>query len=640
MFPADFDHDAAVTFPRITAAMCARGRVVAEPRLSPDGATVAFAVTVEGRGSIVVVPADGGPELVITSSPASLPVAAYGGGVFDWLPGSDGLVYVGADGRLYRQSVAGGPPQAIVADGPVAAPAVSPNGLSVAYVKDGRDVAVASLAENPPWPVRLSLGADFALDPTWSPDGLSVAWHEWDVPAMPWDDSRIVVAPADGTGKPVPVPVSVPGSPEAGAGSGAAVSQPRFAPDGSTLSFLCDAGGWLNLWAASPGGADPRPLLEEPAEHGGPSWGPGERSYAWSPDGRRVVFCRNEAGFGRLCLLDIGSGQVEELDRGVYHGLSWAGDRIAGIRSGARTPNQIVMLEWGGGTAPAAQRVVARGPVAGFEAAGLVEPEPVEWEGDDLRGVGRTVHGRLYRTSRPLEELRAGQPPPLLIWIHGGPTGQNMVTFIARVAYFCDRGFNVLQIDHRGSTGWGRAYAQVLRGEWGRLDVTDAAAGMEAAAVNGWGSKNRMAPIGASAGGFTVLSLLALYPELCGAGVDLYGVTDLFDLDETTHRFEAHYLRSIVGPLPAAAERYRNRSPLALADRITAPLLVLQGSADKVVPKVQSDALVARLQARGTTVEYHVYDGEGHGWNRPDVVEDELHRTWAFLHRHLVRRRP
>jgi dipeptidyl aminopeptidase/acylaminoacyl peptidase len=198
----------------------------------------------------------------------------------------------------------------------------------------------------------------------------------------------------------------------------------------------------------------------------------------------------------------------------------------------------------------------------------------------------------------------------------------------------------VLQVDHRGSTGWGRAYAQALRGEWGRLDVEDAAAGMRAAAANGWGSENRMAPIGGSAGGFTVLSLLAVYPELCGAGVDLYGVTDLFDLDETTHRFEAHYLRSVVGPLPAAAERYRSRSPITLADRISAPLLVLQGSADKVVPKPQSDALVARLRARGTLVEYHVYDGEGHGWSRPDVVEDELERTWAFLHRHLVRRHP
>ncbi|HSS11375.1 MAG TPA: S9 family peptidase [Acidimicrobiales bacterium] len=619
---------------RITAAMCARGRVLAEPRLSSDGSSLAFAVTADGRGSIVVVPTDGGPELVITAAPPSSPTAAYGGGVFDWLASGDSLVYVGADGLLYFQPVAGGPARTVVTDGPVAAPAVSPDGTKVAYIKDGRDVGVASLGETAPWPIRLSTGADFALDPAWSPDGLSIAWHEWDVPAMPWDDSRIVTASADGTGKPEPVAIS----------GAAAVGQPRYAPDGSALGFLCDADGWLNLWSANPSGADPRPLLTEPAEHGGPSWGPGERSYAWSPDGRQVVFCRNERGFGRLCLLDVASGQVRELDRGIYHGLSWIAGRIAGIRSGAKTPGQVVVLEPGsepGATAGATTRkTVARGPVAGFESSGLIEPEAVDWEGDDLPGVGRTVHGRLYRTTQAIEELPAGEAPPLLVWIHGGPTGQNQVVFNARVAYFCDRGFNVLQVDHRGSSGWGRAYTQALRGEWGRLDVADTAAGMRAAAANGWGSPNRIAPIGGSAGGFTVLLLLALHTDVCGAGVALYGVTDLFELDETTHRFEAHYLHSIVGPLPEAAERYRERSPVVLADRITAPLLVLQGSADKVVPKAQSDALVARLQQRGTTVEYHVYDGEGHGWSRPEVVEDELERTWTFLRRHLLRRRP
>jgi dipeptidyl aminopeptidase/acylaminoacyl peptidase len=137
----------------------------------------------------------------------------------------------------------------------------------------------------------------------------------------------------------------------------------------------------------------------------------------------------------------------------------------------------------------------------------------------------------------------------------------------------------------------------------------------------------------------TVLLLLARYPELCAAGVDLYGVTDLFDLDETTHRFEAHYLRSIVGELPAEAIRYQERSPITVAAGITAPLLVLQGSADNVVPQAQSASLVAAVRAAGGTVEYQVYDGEGHGWNRAEVVEDELQRTWAFLRRFVLRRR-
>nr|MDQ6949998.1 prolyl oligopeptidase family serine peptidase [Actinomycetota bacterium] len=206
-------------------------------------------------------------------------------------------------------------------------------------------------------------------------------------------------------------------------------------------------------------------------------------------------------------------------------------------------------------------------------------------------------------------------------------------------AFFCDRGASVLQVDHRGTTGCGRAYAQALHGGWGRLDVADAAEAMRAAAAQGWGDPGRMVPIGSSSGGLTVLLLLATHPELCAAGVDLYGVTDLFDLDETTHRFEGHYLRSIVGELPAEANRYQARSPINVAGRITSPLLVLHGSADNVVPKSQSDSLVAAVRAAGGTVEYHVYDGEGHGWNRAEIVEDELERTSAFLRRFVMRRR-
>ncbi|MDQ6616155.1 MAG: LpqB family beta-propeller domain-containing protein [Actinomycetota bacterium] len=619
--------------------MCGRGRVLAEPRLSPDAQSVAFVATAGGRGALVVVPVTGGPETVVTADPPPPPTASYGGGVFDWTPKSDSLVYVGADRLLYRQRVAGGSPRLVVGDGPVASPAVSPDGSRVAYVRDGRHVAVASLDDGGPWPIRLSEAPDFAFDPAWSPDGRAVAWHEWDVPAMPWDDSRVMLASFDDGGAPRVAAVPV--------GSPAAVSQPRFSPGGTVLAFLCDAAGWLNLWQARPDGTDAMPLVSEGAEHGGPSWGPGQRSYAWSPDGRHLVFCRNEAGFGRLCLVAVtgeGAGAIRDLDRGVYCGLTWVGDRIAGVRSGARTPDQVVVLDVSpeSGLAPAPRsasprrRILARGPVAGFEAQGLVEPEPVTWEGEAVANLGTTVHGRLYRGGVGGGGDLAGL---LLVWIHGGPTGQDQVRFNARAAFFCDRGASVLQVDHRGTTGWGRAYAQALHGGWGRLDVADAAEAMRAAAAQGWGDPGRMVPIGSSSGGLTVLLLLATHPELCAAGVDLYGVTDLFDLDETTHRFEGHYLRSIVGELPAEANRYQARSPINVAGRITSPLLVLHGSADNVVPKSQSDSLVAAVRAAGGTVEYHVYDGEGHGWNRAEIVEDELERTSAFLRRFVMRRR-
>jgi dipeptidyl aminopeptidase/acylaminoacyl peptidase len=608
--------------------MCAGGRSVAEPRLSPDGSSVAF---VAGPGShLVVVPAVGGPELVVTADPLVASVAPYAGGAFDWVAAGDALVYVGADGGLHHVPATGGPSRVVAEGEEVASPAISLDGSRVAYVLDGRHVAVAGIAEDGPWPVRVSSaapGPDFAFDPAWSPDGSRIAWMEWDGPQMPWDGARIVTAGTDGGDRRV-----------VAGGEEVAVSQPRFSPDGSHLAFLCDAGGWSNLWVApTEQGSGARPVVDEPYEHGDPPWGPGQRSFAWSPDGTALAFCRNDGGFRRLLVAGLDGSHPREVASGIQGGLSWVGDRVAAVRSEPRTPTEVVVLDVASGPEVAGPggrtvKVVARGPVGGFEEAGLVEPEPVEWIGPAVGGLDAgPVHGRLYRPSRP-----GPVPPPLLVWIHGGPTGQMPAAFNARLAFFLDRGWGVLAPDHRGSTGWGRSYAQALQGRWGELDVADTAAGMRAAADRGWADPRRMVPIGGSAGGFTVLLLLALHPELCAAGVDLYGVADLLELDETTHRFEAHYLHGVVGALPETVDRYRERSPVNVADRIRAPLLILQGSADKVVPPAQSLAVAEAVRAGGGVVEHHVYEGEGHGWSRRETVVDELERTESFLRRHVL----
>jgi dipeptidyl aminopeptidase/acylaminoacyl peptidase len=594
--------------------MCAYGRTLAEPRLSPDGSLVAFLANVAGRGQLVVVDADGGPERVVTSDPPPRPAAAYGGGAFDWTPSSDALVYAATDGGLWRVPVTGGVPRRVVApqpDGPAAAPAVSPDGTRVAFVVDQHHVGVVPL-DGDAWPVRLSTNADFCFDPVWSPAGDTVAWHEWDVPDMPWDGGRIVVRSSS---------ANEPAKVVAG-GPGVSVQQPRFSPDGARLAYLSDEGGWLTIHV------DGKPLTDDDAEHGDPSWGLGQRSFAWSPDGTRIVHSRNEGGFGAARIVTVATGESTDLGKGVHGGWTWRGDRICALRSGARTPSQIVV--WRNETD---RTTLARGPLEGFEALDLPEPERVDWLGDD----GGTVYGRLYR---PRFSATGVDPAPMIVWIHGGPTSQTQVVWNARAAFFLERGWALLFPDHRGSTGHGRAYAQAMAGRWGDLDTSDCAAGMRAAAANGWGDPRRMVPMGGSAGGFTVLNLLAHHSDLCAAGIDLFGVTDLFDLDETTHRFEKHYLHSIVGPLPESADRYRERSPVTVADGITAPLLILQGDADPVVPVAQSRAIAQRLQALGRTVELHEYEGESHGWLRPATVVDELERTESFLRRHVLRWRP
>jgi dipeptidyl aminopeptidase/acylaminoacyl peptidase len=565
------------TVTSITAAMCGRGRSLSEPRLSPDGARVAL-VTRDGNGTrVVVVPVGGGPEVVVTTDPPP----AFRGGVFDWTPDGSELVYASGAGGLHRTYADGGRATPVVGDADVASPAVSADGR-IAFAADGlRRIEVVGLGP-------VSGAADFVVDPTWSPDGTRLAWHEWDVPDMPWDGSRIVMATDDGVTRTV------------AGGRDVAVQQPRFSPDGTRLAFLCDATGWLNLWTVDADGTGASVLVDEPHEHGGPTWGPGQRSFAWSPDGRTIAFTRNEEGFGRLCAVDVATGHVTETARAVHHSLTWRGDVLACVRTGARTPTALVAYRAG------ERRVLVQGPVGGFERAAIPEPEVVRWQSAD----GAAVHGRLYADA-------PGRP--LLVWVHGGPTDQRQVEFDARLAYFVDRGWAVLFPDHRGSTGWGRAYAQALRGGWGVVDAEDTAA-----AVRSFGAGRRVALMGASAGGFTVLQVLASHPGLCAAGVALYPVSDVVDLAASTHRYEAHYAHHLQAVARVDAGRIRD------------PLLLLHGTDDKVVPRAQSAGLVARIRAAGGVVEYHEYEGEGHGWGRPATTEDELPRISSFLDRHVL----
>ncbi|MDQ1446459.1 MAG: hypothetical protein QOI20_2923 [Acidimicrobiaceae bacterium] len=571
--------------------MCIKGRTIANAALSPDGTTVAF-----GAGDrLITVPAEGGPERVVAFDPAP--------GAFAWTADGRALAYAAND-RICAVPATGGPGRTLLqADGPITGFALAADGR-IAHVVDHRVVHVDGTA--------LPGTADFVFDPTWSPDGRTLVWHEWDVPDMPWDAGRIVAWS----------PESKRVATVAG-GDGFSVQQPRFSPAGSRLAFLSDATGWLNVWMAGPDGSHARPVLDEPFEHADPAWWPGQRSYCWSPDGTALVLNRNEGGFGRLVRIGVpgtgapgAPGTPVELRKGVHRSLSWAGPHVAALRSGARTPTEVVVD----------RTTVAVGPVGGFEPA-LVEPEPVEWRGHD----GGVIHGRLFRAGAAVGRAAPGGNAPLIVQIHGGPTGQNQVVFDAKTSFWLDRGWAVLVPDFRGSTGWGREYQQALRGRWGELDTADVAAGMQAAADNGWADARRMVPMGGSSGGMTVLLLLALHPELCAAGVASYPVVDLADLARSEYRFEAHYTHSLIGPFPATRKAHRDRSPLAHIDRITKPLLVFHGTADEVVPVRQSRKLVRRLRDRGADVEHVEYEGEGHGFRGPAHVGDQLRRTEAWL---------
>ncbi len=675
---------------RSSAVLVGSDRPLTEPKLSPDGLAVAFSTaTANGTALVGIALPEGpgldgfGPEIILTVDPPVAGAHPSGGGSYDWLPDSSGLIYVAKAGGLYEIDRGGGLGRLVVAapDGArLWSPTVSPDGRYIAFVIDDevtQSIGVAQRSSGDPSAIVVVAGdiagpfaASFRCDPAWSsqfglpvgkeptggarcaaetgptsstegPGGL-LTWHEWSDPHMPWDESRIVCTRITaGTNDASQILV---GPIEVVAGSTQlSTSQPRFSSTG-TLGWLDDRSGYRNVRIQSTGflGLAVHTPVPEEFEHGGPTWGPGNRSWCWSPTGEQVAFVRNEGGFAKLRIADAFPGNedtnngasdtqmpaVRELARAVHIGVSWAttpggANRIAAVRTGGKTPAQLVVYD----VATGSKTTVARGPVGAWDGFAIPEPEGISWTATD----GSTVHGRIYRPARTADTANKSGPTPMIVSAHGGPTDQNIVAFNQRFVHWLGQGWSILVPDYRGSTGWGRNYTDAMRGRWGELDVTDCADGVRHAIQQGWADPARIVIMGASAGGLTALHLLARFGELFAGGIVLYPVTDLDALDATTHRYEKYYNASLVGA--RTDELYAERSPITHVSLITAPLLILHGDADPVVGVDQSRAIADRLTALGRDVELVVYEGEGHGWRKPETRIDEINRIDTFLAR-------
>lgn len=670
---------------RSSAVLVGSDRPITEPKLSPDGLTVVFSTaTANGTALVGIALPEGpdldgfGPEIILTVDPPVAGAHPSGGGSYDWLPDSSGLIYAAKAGGLYEIDRGGSLGRLVVA-APVGArlwsPTVSPDGRYIAFAIDDEAtqfIGVAQRLSDAPGAIVVVAGdvvgplaASFRCDPAWGSDasmgsastgqgsqsGLPVGlltWHEWSDPHMPWDESRIVctrittgvMSMAGGFGGVPQRGVNdasqlLVGPIEVVAGStGLSTSQPRFSSTG-VLGWLDDRSGYRNVRIQSSSTLDSTVHTPAPEafEHGGPTWGPGNRSWCWSPTGEQVAFVRNEGGFAKLCIADASPENsdpatatqvpgVRELARAVHVGVSWAttpggSSRIAAVRTGGKTPAQLVVYDVASGS----KTIVARGPVGAWDGFAIPEPEVISWTATD----GTTVHGRIYRPAD------ATGPTPMIVSAHGGPTDQNIVTFNPRFVHWLGQGWSILVPDYRGSTGWGREYTRAMRGRWGDIDVTDCADGVRHAITQGWADPARIVMMGGSAGGLTTLHLLARFGELFAGGIVLYPVTDLDALDATTHRYEKYYNASLVGPRTDAL--YAERSPITHVSLITAPLLILHGAADPVVGVDQSRAIAEQLTALGRDVELVIYEGEGHGWRKPETRIDEINRIDAFLAR-------
>ncbi|MFN2606328.1 MAG: prolyl oligopeptidase family serine peptidase [Acidimicrobiales bacterium] len=595
---------------------------------------------VEGRpaegGRQVVVRAAGGRE-VADALPlgfsARTTVHEYGGAPYAVVGGR--LVFANFDDQRLWLAVAGGDPRPLTAEPPSPGAwryadlaGVPERGLVVA-VRERHHGPAATEVENDlvavrvdgdgsvGEPVALAGGHDFFAAPRPSPDGRRLAWLAWDHPDMPWDATELWVA--DLVDEPDGVRLVGARRVAGGGDTPASVSQPRWSPAGH-LHWVSDRSGWWNLYAEDPQVPGGRPLAPRDAEFSRPDWVFGQSTYGFLADGR-LVAAWAEDGADHLGILGSHGG-VAELSTPFtdVEAVAPAGDDVVALAGSASEAVMVVAIAPGGAT-----RVLRRSREATVDPAFVSDPRPLTFPTTG----GSEAHALWYPPSNPDAEGPPGERPPLVVLSHGGPTSSASPALNLAVQFWTTRGLAVVDVDYRGSSGYGRAYRKALEGAWGVVDVDDCVAAARHLVDRGLVDPSRLVIRGGSAGGYTTLRALTT-TDVFAAGASLYGVADLTALATDTHKFESRYLDRLVGPWPEAAERYREWSPINHADRLSCPVIVLQGLEDRVVPPAQAEVLVDALRAKGLPVAYVTFPGEQHGFRRAETIRRAAEAELSF----------
>jgi dipeptidyl aminopeptidase/acylaminoacyl peptidase len=594
-------------------------------------------------------------------------VHEYGGQ--SYLPLPDGFVFANfGDQRLYRCGITdqAGPAQSGPAEPEPLTPAagadaayrfadfvLSPDGAEVWCVRErhgaSRDgaaqdghglitraiVAVpldGSAADDPAAIRVLVSGSDFYAYPAPSPDGTRLAWICWDHPRMPWDGTELRVAALDDDG-----PVSEKSQQQLIMGC---ATESVLAPvwrDDRSLYAISDRSGWWNLYLADLL-AFPRALCPREEEFAGPLWQLGLSPYAVLGDGRIAV--AHGTGETRLGVLDPETGQLTDVDLpySVFvSGLRAAGQTVAAIAGGPTVPMTVISVEVPapGDRRAEAARELNRGADSLPDAAYLPAPRAARLTGPS----GSVVHALVYPPANPAVQGPDGERPPYIVWVHGGPTSQVVPRLDLEKAFFTSRGIGIIDVNYGGSSGYGRAYRERLRGQWGVVDVADVMTAALALAEAGEADGKRLGIRGGSAGGWTALAAVTSgiaaaeggpRGAVFAAAASYFGVSDLRGFAAQTHDFESRYLDGLIGPLPECEALYTERAPVGHVNGATCPVLLLQGLDDPVVPPAQAESIAADLAAHGIPYAYITFEGESHGFRKAENIVTSLEAELSF----------
>ena len=546
----------------------------------------------------------------------------YGGGAFTVL---DGSIYFSNDGdqQLYRLAP-GGTPHALTpesgrryADGVLDSrrnrllcvcedhgAGGEPITTIVAIDLNGRDK-----------PVTLVSGNDFYASPRLSPDGRRLAWLTWNHPDMPWDGTELWLARVAPDGSLADVR-RVAGSRDE------SVFQPAFSPDG-TLYFVSDRSNWWNLYRLRHDHVEALAPME--AEVGLPQWVFGMSTYAFESE-RRLVCAVNRAGTWRLAVLDTDTRRIDFIETPFtdVSAVTATRGKAVFVAASPVQPASVVCLD----LATRRHEILRSSSSEIPDAAYLSAPQALTYP----TAGGEEAHAFYYPPANRDFHAPTGEKPPLLVLGHGGPTAAASSALNLKIQFWTSRGFAVLDVNYRGSTGFGRDYRHELDGRWGVADVEDCIAGARCLLERGLVDERHLAIRGGSAGGYTTLCALTFH-DLFRAGAAYYGVSDLEALARDTHKFEAHYLDRLVGAYPERRDLYHERSPIHHVERLSCPVIFFQGLEDRVVPPDQAEKMVNALRAKGIAVAYVPFTGESHGFRRSENIQRALEAELYFYSR-------
>ncbi|MBH65657.1 MAG: peptidase [Chloroflexi bacterium] len=466
--------------------------------------------------------------------------------------------------------------------------------------------------------VVLASGHDFYSSPRQNPAGDMICWLSWDHPNMPWDGCELWVAEFDSSTGTTSNEQKVTG------GADVSIVQPEWSPNG-TLVFITDESGWWNLTKWSNGKITP--ILAEEKDHGGPAWAFGFSTYSFLEDGAIVLKGSKGTG-GRFRMITPNGHEVAEAaaPHSLIAEVNVIGDDVAYIGASPTSSAEVVKVTLSNGNVTS----LKSSSEIDLDEAYLSVPEEITFPTTN----DAEAHAYYYPPTNPDFEADSAELPPLLVISHGGPTSATSSSLSLPLQFWTSRGFAVVDVNYRGSTGYGRAFRDALKGNWGVYDTDDCIAAADYLVERGQADTDRVAIKGGSAGGYTTINALTFHDRFA-VGATYYGIADLSVFIGDTHKYESRYLDSLIGPYPEAKQLYHDRSAINFTDQLSCPMIILQGLEDKIVPPSQAEIMAGALRDKGIPFSLMMFEGEQHGFRKSKNIKASLEGELYFYGRVL-----